>query len=162
MMTKMEFINKMNIACTEAAAKNASFNKAVVYAQAALESNWGNSELANKANNLFSIKAGTSWVGETVDFSALEWNYRYGWYSTRDTWRKYSSWADCIIDYANIIANVSWFKDALQHLEDPQQFLKALLTDGVNPGWATDPEYYQKVSRISLELEIYGGPKWNG
>jgi flagellum-specific peptidoglycan hydrolase FlgJ len=161
-MTKSEFIHKMNTACNEAAIKNVRFNKAeaVVYAQAALESNWGNSELTQKANNLFSIKAGTSWTEETIELPGLEWHYRYGWYHSLDKWRKYPSWTDCIIDYARIIAEVSWFQDALQYLEDPKQFLKALLPDGTHPGWATDPNYYQKVTQIAFELESYGGPKW--
>jgi flagellar protein FlgJ len=160
-MTKIEFINKMNTACTEAAAKNAIFNKAVIYAQAALESNWGSSELAKKANNLFSIKAGVTWVGATIMFTTFEWSNLYGWHQTRDNWRKYANWTDCIVDYANIINKVSWFKDALQYLDQPQQFLKALLSDGTNPGWATDPQYFKKVSQIAKELENYGGPKWN-
>jgi flagellum-specific peptidoglycan hydrolase FlgJ len=159
-MTKIEFINKMNTACTEATAKKARFNKTVVYAQAALESNWGNSTLTQKANNLFSIKAGSTWVGDTVAFEAREWNYRYGWYLSRDNWRKYASWSDCIIDYANIIAKVSWFQDALQYLETPSKFLKALLIDGTHPGWATDPEYYQKIVKIAKQLERFGGPRW--
>ena len=159
-MTKIEFINRMNIACAEAAAQKALFNNAVIYAQAALESNWGNSELATKANNLFSTKAGTTWRGETFVLSTLEWNYQYGWYHSRNIWRKYASWSHCIIDYADIITKVPWFHDALDNLEDPQQFLKALLAKGSKPGWATDPEYYQKVVRIAKEMESYGGPKW--
>lgn len=161
-MTKIEFINRMNEACSEAVAKNARFNTAVIYAQAALESNWGNSELAQKANNLFSIKAGRSWNGKTFRFPSLEWCYRYGWYQEVNIWRKYANWSDCVIDYANIIATVPWFQGALQYTESPAQFLKALLPDVNKPGWATDPEYYGKINKIGLEMESYGGPKWNG
>jgi flagellum-specific peptidoglycan hydrolase FlgJ len=159
-MTKMEFIDRMNNACNEAVAKNAQFNKAVVYAQAALESSWGNSELAQKANNLFSIKAGRTWAGETLWLPGVEWDYRYGWYHSESAWRKYTNWTDCILDYAQIIADVSWFQGALQYVDDPQQFLKAILPDGTHPGWATDPQYYQKVLQIAAEMESYGGPKW--
>lgn len=161
-MTKFEFINKMNVACTKARLNNARFNQAVVFAQAALESNWGNSELAQKANNLFSIKAGETWRGETIQLIGPEWNYRMGWYQSLDKWRKYRNWTDCLIDYARIIAEVSWFQDALQYLDQPEQFLKALLPAPNHPGWASDPNYFQKVYQIALQLENYGGPKWNG
>ena len=76
-MTKIEFINQLNSACDAALALRARFNKAVVFAQAALESNWGNSELAWKANNLFSIKAGATWQGETISLKAKEWDSHY-------------------------------------------------------------------------------------
>ncbi len=56
-MTQIKFINKINQAANQALDKGALFNKAVLFAQAALEFNWGNSELAVKANNLFAIKA---------------------------------------------------------------------------------------------------------
>lgn len=160
-MTRFEFINKMNIACDEASLKKARFNRPVIFAQAALESNWGNSELAQKANNLFSIKAGELWQGETIPFVGSEWNYRSGWYQSLDKWRKYRSWTECIIDYAKIIAEVSWFQDALPYFDQPEQFLKALLPDKNHPGWASDPNYFQKIYKIAMELESYGGPKWN-
>ncbi|HBE76870.1 MAG TPA: hypothetical protein DDW65_03690 [Firmicutes bacterium] len=160
-ITKLEFISKMNNACNEADEKNIIYNQAVTFAQAALESNWGNSELAQKANNLFAIKAGTSWKGEVVFLKGWEWNEHCSWFSRMEFWRKYGSWTDCILDYANIIAGHSWFQDALPYIHDPSQFLKRLLPDGKNPGWATDPNYFQKVVQIGKQLANYGGPKWN-
>jgi flagellum-specific peptidoglycan hydrolase FlgJ len=160
LMTKLEFINRMNTACDEATQKNARFNKSVVYAQAALESNWGNSELALKANNLFSIKVGTSWAGEKIWLPGPEWDYRSGWYRHVSAWRKYACWTDCILDYADIIADVTWYQNALEHLDDPELFLKAILPDGTHPGWANDPDYYQKVLKIAVEIANLGGPKW--
>lgn len=38
--------------------RGARVNDAVLFAQGALESNWGQSVLAKEANNLFGIKAG--------------------------------------------------------------------------------------------------------
>ncbi|HBF37339.1 MAG TPA: hypothetical protein DDW50_08455 [Firmicutes bacterium] len=160
-MTKKEFIDKMNLACCEAELKKARFNRAVIFAQAALESNWGNSELVRKANNLFSIKAGYSWKGKTIKLPGPEWSNRLGWYQDFQQWRIYESWCDCILDYAKIIAEAPWFQDALQYVDQPEEFLKALLPDNNHPGWATDPGYFQKITKIAAELENYGGPKWN-
>ena len=159
-MTKIEFINQLNLACDAALAKGARFNKAVVFAQAALESHWGNSELAQQANNLFSTKAGASWQGETISLKAKEWDSRSGWYAITTHWRKYADWSEALLDYARIIAQVPWYQDALKFLNNPRQFLKALLPEGSEPGWATDPDYFQKVEDVALSLEEYGGPKW--
>lgn len=159
-MTQIEFINKINQAASEALEKGALFNKAVLFAQAALESNWGNSELAVKANNLFAIKAGSGWPGESIQLPGQEWNDQTGWYRQVSRWRKYQSWTDCIMDYAALIGSVSWFQDALPYLDNPNLFLKALLASENQPGWATDPRYYNKIIQTALELERYGGPKW--
>jgi flagellum-specific peptidoglycan hydrolase FlgJ len=160
-MTKIEFINGLNRASNEALAKGALFNKTVVFAQAALECNWGNTELAQKANNLFSIKAGNSWKGETIWLPGTEWHYQYGWFNSLIEWRKYSNWTECILDYAKIIAGFSWYKDALEFLDDANMFLKSILPTNSEPGWATDPEYHHKILKIASEIESYGGPKWN-
>jgi flagellum-specific peptidoglycan hydrolase FlgJ len=161
MMTKMEFISRLNQASNEAFTKGALFNKTVIIAQAALESNWGNSELSQRANNLFSIKAGNSWNGETVWLRGTEWHYRSGWSNLMIEWRKYPGWTECVMDYAKIIAGFSWYQDALQFLDDADTFLKRILPNGSEPGWATDPEYYHKILKIASEIESYGGPKWN-
>ena len=142
-MTKTEFINQMARACDEAYARGARFNKAVVFAQAALESSWGNSELAQQANNIFSIKAGVTWDGPTHQLTAAEWHYQQGWYQASSAWRKYPDWTACIIDYAAIIAAAPWYQAALEHIDDPDRFLAALLPSASKPGWATDPDYYR-------------------
>ena len=159
-MTQPEFIGKINQAYQEAVHRGARLNRAVVIAQAALESDWGNSVLAQKANNLFSIKAGAYWTGKTLEMSTTEWNPAFGWYPAKAIWRSYPSWTDCILDYGAIIAGLPWYQDALSNLDDPRSFLKALLPNGAELGWATDPGYYDKVLRIAKQLEDFGGPKW--
>lgn len=64
MATKSEqgaYLYRMKEACQVARMKKAKFNEAVVTAQGALESSWGTSELAKKANNLFGIKRTLGW-----------------------------------------------------------------------------------------------------
>ena len=48
------------------------FFPSVIIAQAAIESNWGQSALAAKYNNYFGIKAGSSWTGKTVNMQTNE------------------------------------------------------------------------------------------
>lgn len=159
-MTKIEFLNRMHQACHEAEETGARFNKDVLYAQAALESNWGNSELAQKANNLFSIKAGNTWNGAKIRLPGPEWSPESGWHTIPIEWRKYLTWTDCVIDYARIIGQLPWYRDALLSLDDPNTFLNAIMPDENGLGWATDPEYRKKIRRIAREIENYGGPQW--
>lgn len=160
-MTKHQFLLRMKEACEVARQKGARFNEAVVTAQAALESAWGNSQLARMANNLFGIKAGPSWYGAVLELPTREWDKKRGWYAITAKWRKYPSWSECIVDYANLIARLSWFKDALNHLENADSFLKALLPSPPRkPGWATDPNYFDKVKKAGMIIEGMGGVKW--
>lgn len=159
-MTKIDFINQMNQIIDEIYTKGILFNKSVALAQAALESNWGNSELVQKANNLFSIKAGKSWKGGTIWLPGFEWNAKYGWHQSLIEWRKYPSWLECLIDYIKIINEKTWFQDALKNIGNSSMFLKSLLPNGTEPGWATDPHYYNKILKIATEIESYGGPRW--
>jgi len=159
-VAKKLYLFRMEKACEIARRKGAIFNEAVATAMGALESNWGTSQLSQKANNLFGIKAGSSWTGETIELPTWEWYPSKGWVRTTAKWRKYLSWNLCLVDYANLIANRPWFRDALQHLNDPEKFLESLLPTPTEWGWATDPKYKDKVIDIALEIQRLGGPAW--
>lgn len=161
-MTKLEFIERMGKACNTARQKGALFNDAVVTAQAALESSWGNSGLCIKACNLFGIKAGPSWQGATLELPTREWSKQRGWYSTVARWRKYPSWNECIVDYSRIIHSLSWYRGCTTALDDADAYLQALLPAPGKPGWATDPNYARKVRDVAREIKRLGGPKWEG
>ena len=81
-----------------------------VIAQAALESRWGNSQLALQANNLFGIKADPSWTGPTIEMGTQE-IVTGGSVAEMATWRRYPSWQACIADHAQ-------FFPAPHHLSD--------------------------------------------
>lgn len=159
-MTKTDFIARMHLACDLGVAKGAQINVPLAVAQAALESYWGNSKLTRLANNLFGIKAFSSWKGDKLELPTYEFSVSKGWYKTTAYWRNYSDWVACILDYAHLIASISWFKDALLHVEDPEKFLLALLPEKGQPGWATDPKYFEKVKRIGAVIQKLGGPAW--
>jgi flagellum-specific peptidoglycan hydrolase FlgJ len=159
-MTKTEFVKKMTVACMQAKNQGAKFNEAVVCAQAALESNWGQSGLCIRANNLFGIKAGSKWTGPTLDLPTKEWSKTKGWYKTVAHWCSWSRWTDCIIYYGEMLQRLSWFRDALDYTNDADKFLEALLPEDGQPGWATDPKYASKVRAAGAEIERLGGPKW--
>lgn len=156
------FLEHMEKAFYWATKRGAKLNKAVVFAQAALESGWGKSLLAREANNLFGIKAGKSWRGSVLELPTWEWSANKGWYKTVARWRRYRSWQECLLDYYNLLCTLPWFQDALQNLDNADAFLKSLLPDPEKgePGWATDPNYFQKVKKVGKIIEDLGYAKW--
>lgn len=159
-MTKIDFITNIMQAASSAEERGALFNLPVLCAQAALESGWGESLLTKKANNLFGIKAGKSWTGDVIVMKTREFSAKKGWYTIDARWRSYDSWADCIVDYALLIGTLRWFRDALPFINDPDEFLRHILPEPGEPGWATDPKYFEKVKKTGALIQQLGGPKW--
>ncbi|TQQ84819.1 mannosyl-glycoprotein endo-beta-N-acetylglucosamidase [Peptacetobacter hominis] len=80
----------------------------ITISQAAIESNWGKSKLSEDAYNLFGIKADSSWSGKSVVMSTKE-NYN----DTIDaSFRKYSSYRESIIDYAEFLKKNKRYTDS--------------------------------------------------
>ena len=115
-------------------------------AQAALETGWGKFELKNAdgtpSHNLFNIKAGRSWSGDTVSTATTE--YVNG-AATRENarFRAYGSYADSFRDYANLIRNNPRYA-AVVGQNDATAFARGLQA----AGYATDPQYADKLARI--------------
>ncbi|HFI0035814.1 TPA: glucosaminidase domain-containing protein [Streptococcus suis] len=60
--SQKSFLDKIGLA-VRSVSKNTGILSSVILAQAILESAWGNSILAQEANNLFGIKADSNWLG---------------------------------------------------------------------------------------------------
>ncbi len=115
-------------------------------AQAALESGWGKNEIraadGSSSYNLFGIKAGRSWQGATTDVQTTEYVNGVAQAST-EKFRAYSSYAEAFNDYASLLANNPRFAGVLGQ-QDGAEFARALQQSG----YATDPMYADKLSRI--------------
>ena len=165
-MTRDEFLDRIQEAVTTAKAKGAKIHAMALMAQAALESRWDNSLLVREANNLFGIKAGKNWKGDVLELPTSEFSKSRGWYRTVARWRKYASWNECIVDYATIIASLSWFRDALPFADPPdgdgdaEAWTRALLPKPGEPGWATDPGYFAKIRDVGQQLTAAVGGRW--
>ena len=115
-------------------------------AHAALESGWGKSEIrlpdGSSSFNLFGIKAGRGWQGASVEVPTTE--YVNGVAQTvRDSFRVYGSYGEAFQDYANLLRGNSRFSGVLGQ-QDGTQFARSLQQSG----YATDPLYADKLSRI--------------
>lgn len=78
----------------------------ITIAQAILESSWGESDLAQIYNNLFGIKADSSWKGEYVTLETFEF------YDTKieDKFRVYSNKKQSIKDHAKFLVDNQRYK----------------------------------------------------
>ncbi|MDQ7981341.1 glucosaminidase domain-containing protein [Paraburkholderia sp. SARCC-3016] len=152
-MKPEEFIAAIAPAAQDLAARTkipASFT----VAQAALESSWGASKLAQLGFNLFGVKADRSWTGPTLSLPTTE--YLGGKPTTvQALWRKYDSWLASLEDRARFL------------LDNPRYRAAFLCTDGESfaaavqaAGYATDPQYAMKILAImrGRNLHSLDGP----
>jgi flagellum-specific peptidoglycan hydrolase FlgJ len=146
-MTKEEFIQ-----LAAAAASGSHYPVGVTVAQAALESAWGSSQLSQKANNYFGIKAhGDSEsiampTTEIVNGKAIKVEARFA---------AYPNMAACFADRDRIISQLACYQDARANAADPELFARCLARH-----WATDPRYVEKVLKIYRDhkLERFNKP----
>lgn len=150
-MGRDEFLTAAFAAATAARDAGAPINPVIAAAQAALESNWGQSQLAREANNFHGVKRGSSWSGDVLELPTQEWSEtRQTFYTTVAKWRKYRDWQHAFEDYGSLIQRV--YPHAAAVADDSLEFLVQLTTRDY-PKWATDPRYTEKVWGI---VEQYG------
>lgn len=128
----------------------------LVGAQAILESGWGKSELAKNANNLFGIKANKDWNGKVYPVVTKEF-IDDEWIEVVANFRQYDSWSDSVLDHANFFTESQFRKDNYKHVfgeKDYKKAVKAILTPIAKYGYATDPNYADKIIKIIEENNL--------
>ena len=129
----------------------------VLLAQAALETGWGKSVIGARgdasSHNLFGIKAGSGWSGDRVRVQTLEVVDGVFTPAMAD-FRAYSSFEESFADYVSLVRSSPRYAPAMEMSGDPAGYLRAL-QDG---GYATDPEYADKVLSIVARSTIQGPP----
>lgn len=116
----------------------------LVLAQTALETGWGQHVLPG-TNNLYNIKADSSWHGKTAEFTVPEVNDAGETYMSKEKFRVYDSYAESIADRAKFLAdNPRYAKSGLYdpgtkgNLEKEAEALQ-------RAGYATDKTYAAKL-----------------
>ncbi|MBC7416481.1 MAG: flagellar assembly peptidoglycan hydrolase FlgJ [Herminiimonas sp.] len=115
--------------------------------QAALESGWGKREIltadGSSSHNVFGIKAGAGWKGKVVETATTE--YVNGVPERRiERFRAYDSYGDAFRDYAKTLTNNPRYQTVLANAQDLKGFAQGLQ----RAGYATDPNYAAKLTRI--------------
>jgi flagellar protein FlgJ len=135
----------------ERAAQKLGVDPNAVLAQAALETGWGKSVACTTKGdcsfNLFGIKAGSQWSGETANVSTLEFEAGIP-VKKVERFRSYDSAAQSFDDYARLIANSPRYENARGTGSDIASFASALQQGG----YATDPQYARKIVAVAHEL----------
>jgi peptidoglycan hydrolase FlgJ len=144
--TPQEFVEHL-LPIAERVAPELGVDPTVLLAQSALETGWGQKMIRSQdgrpSHNLFGIKAGTSWAGDSVNVSTLE--FRDGlMVREQASFRAYDSFEDSFRDYVQLIRSQSRYASAVQHAANPDAYGYHLQ----RAGYATDPEYAEKVSRV--------------
>ncbi len=119
----------------------------VLIAQAALETGWGKHVIrgvdGSNSFNLFGIKADAGWQGSKVFSETVE--YKEGvMHKQRAAFRAYTSTAESFNDYVDFLQTNPRYKTALQSAGDSASFT----TELQRAGYATDPEYANKINKI--------------
>lgn len=121
-----------------------------ILAQGVIESAYGKSGLTTSAYNFFGIKASAGWTGEVIDMQTGE-VYDGNSVIINATFRKYPSVEAGWDGYGQFITQNPRYSSALNHPGDPIAYLTALKT----AGYATDPNYINKVGSIANTIKNY-------
>ncbi|WP_036164580.1 glycoside hydrolase family 73 protein [Massilia sp. 9096] len=128
----------------------------LVSAHAALESGWGQRPLKNadgsSSHNLFGIKAGSAWRGDVAESNTTEYVGGAA-LKTSARFRSYPDQASAFRDYAQMLSDNPRFKGVLGAGNDAHAFASAL----AKGGYATDPAYAAKLSRLAGKLSGISG-----
>lgn len=129
----------------------------VTIAQACLESGWGASELATKANNLFGIKAKEDWKGESYTVRTAEYDKNNKKFYIDAAFRKYRNWQCSLVDHARFFHTPAWregnYKNVIGEV-DYRKACKALQS----AGYATSQSY---ASQLIGLIEMYHLDKYD-
>jgi flagellar protein FlgJ len=144
------FVDRMMPLARRAAARLGVPAEGIV-AQAALETGWGQHVMhrpdGTPAWNLFGIKAGGDWNGDTVTARSVE--VRDGEIVTETSrFRAYGSPAEAVEDYLRLIGRSGRYQAVLASGDDVGTFARELQ----RAGYATDPEYAAKIQRVAERL----------
>lgn len=123
----------------------------ITIAQAIHESGWGKSSLAAKYNNLFGVKASSSWTGQVIELPTQE-EVDGGVITIMAKWRVYDSWNSSILDRIQFLLENSTYRnngvfEAKNYIEQAEALQRA--------GYATDSSYAAKLIQTIQTYSLY-------
>lgn len=144
--TPEDFVNHL-WPMAEKAAASLNVDPKAILAQAALETGWGRSVIRSNdgknSHNLFNIKSGQSWNGDSVIKSSLEFSNGLA-RQEKSSFRSYGSYEESFQDYVSFLQSNPRYEKALNEGTSAGKYLKELQ----NAGYATDPRYAEKIESI--------------
>ena len=133
------------------AAKALGVDSSLLLAQAALETGWGQKVVKNSlgsSNNLFNIKADRSWQGDKVSTQTME--YQQGMpIIEKAAFRSYGSYQDSFNDYVQFLNSNPRYSATLANQQNSESFIRGIH----QAGYATDPNYSEKILKIKQRID---------
>ncbi len=142
----------------ERVAQQLGVSTETILAHAALETGWGRHLPSVAGNNLFGVKAGSSWQGASAQAATTEFAAGAPG-QVQAKFRSYSTVSAGLDDYASLVGNSPRYAQALGRGDDVAAYGRGLQRGG----YATDPAYVQKLvdTAASVRQVIAGQPLKN-
>lgn len=140
-MKPVDFIEAL-VPAAQKSMRMSGIPASIILAQAALESGWGVSQLYAMGKNIFGVKAGPYWTGNTLSMPTKE--FVNGKPVTVDAlWRAYATVEEAIADHAAFLLGNKRYRPCFDH-KDAAGFAKALQA----AGYSTNPRYADLLLQI--------------
>lgn len=132
----------------------------VTIAQAILESGWGRSKLSTNDRNYFGIKCQNGKFGRFANgchtYVTQECTKAGKCFTTTGVFRTYPSMANSFRDHGEFLKVNSRYKPAFQYTRNANKFIWNVW----KAGYATDPNYYTKITGIMAKNKLYQYDTW--
>ncbi|HWS39012.1 MAG TPA: sporangiospore maturation cell wall hydrolase GsmA [Actinoplanes sp.] len=132
----------------------------VTIAQSILESGWGRSGLSATDRNYFGIKCQKGAFGPHATgchvYTTTECDKSGKCFVTEDAFRTYASMAASFRDHGHFLRNNKRYTPAFAFTKDAGKFIEAVW----KAGYATDPAYVGKVTKIMVKHDLYRYDTW--
>ncbi|MFI1988633.1 sporangiospore maturation cell wall hydrolase GsmA [Actinoplanes sp. NPDC020271] len=132
----------------------------VTIAQAILESGWGRSGLASVDRNYFGIKCQNGAYGTLANgchvYATTECDKAGKCFPMSDAFRTYATMAHSFRDHGNFLKVNKRYTPAFAYTKDANNFIWQVW----KAGYATDPNYYTKVTGIMTAFNLYRYDTW--
>jgi hypothetical protein len=130
-------------------------------AQAILESGWGRSSLSTTDRNYFGIKCQGTRYGALATGCHVYNTTECGstaasCFATAASFRTYATMADSFRDHGNFLRVNSRYKPAFVYTKDANKFIWTVW----KAGYATDPNYFTKVTGLMATYNLYQYDVW--
>ena len=146
-MNKDQFINSIKTAALKGQ-NDYGILPSLTIAQTILESGRWSSKLSLEANNLFGIKAFSSWTGRRITLPTTEW-YNGQKKIINADFRAYDNFADSIEGHNKLLMSQRY--TAVRECAD----YKSACQKVYQCGYATDPSYPEKLMKIIEQNMLY-------
>ncbi|WP_232733200.1 glycoside hydrolase family 73 protein [Lysinibacillus xylanilyticus] len=148
---EIHFIDEIAPLAVELKQQTGGVLPSITIAQAILESNYGKSELAIKANNLFGIKG--SYKGKSVKMQTMEYKNNKS-YTIETEFRAYPDLKSAFIDHTKLILEgTSWNEHQYYDVLAAANYQEAAHALKKNH-YSTDPMYPEKLIAIIEQYNL--------